>query len=248
MCLSFAFVSMIAVWRSCVAPRVRFESEKELSDACMCMLDAYIELVHRAVSRRIRARADLRSLEWTEMDRLMLGIASFDEIVEQALPLVLVSTKGDGALYAHDLNTRVMRCINRHNFTFFHETTSVCEEELLAGLSAMLWRVLITSHQSHYHALLGHNFAICRAWDGEEWLLCPRHRVGEYEAAIRAACTPENASCCLNEDLVLRIVELLGVPVRAGGRTGPPGLAPGGRLRPGHTYLSLSGADVGGGG
>ena len=201
---------MIAVWRSCVVPLVRFESEKELSDVCIRMLDAYIEIVHRAVSRRIRARADLRSLEWTEMERLMLGIATFDEIVEQALPLVLVSTKGDGALYAHELNTRVMRCINRHNFTFFHETTSVCEEELLAGLSAMLWRVLITSHQSHYHALLGQNFLRCRAWDGHEWLLCPLHRVNEYEAAIRVACLPRNDSCCLKEDLVQRIVELLG--------------------------------------
>lgn len=203
-------VSMIRTWRSCVAPRVRFESEVELQEACVRLLEAYVELTHRVVTARIRTRGTSH-LEWTEMDRLMLGIATFDEITDQALSLVLASTKGNGVLYAHDLNTRIMRCINRHNFNFFHETTSLCEQALQASLSEMLSRVLVTAHQSHYHALLEENFKTCEAWDGAQWLVSPLHRVPEFEAAIRAACTPRSKTCCLNEDLVLRIVELLGV-------------------------------------
>jgi len=144
------------------------------------------------------------------MDRLMLGIATFDEITDEALPLVLASTKGNGVLYAHDLNTRVMRCINRHNFNFFHETSSLCVTSLQGSLSEMLSRVLITAHQSHYHALLQENFTTCEAWDRAQWLVSPNHRMAEFKAAIRAACTPRGP-CCLKEDLVLRIIELLGV-------------------------------------
>lgn len=201
---------MIKTWCSCVAPRVKFESEAELHDACVRLLEAYIELTHRVVTARIRSRRSA-GLEWTEMDRLMLGIATFDEITDQALPLVLASTNGNGVLYAHDLNTRVMRCINRHNFNFFHETTTFCETVLKTSLSEMLSRVLVTAHQSHYHALLDENFKTCEAWDGTEWLVSPLHRVHEFQEAIRFACTPQSASCCLHEDLVKQILELLGV-------------------------------------
>jgi hypothetical protein len=181
-----------------------------MREACFRLLEAYTELTHRVVGERILTRAATQGYEWTEMDRLMLGIATFDEITEQALALVLASTKGNGVLYAHDLNTRVMRCINRHNFNFFHETSSFSEVELRASLSAMLTRVLITSHQSHYHALLEENFKGLEAWDGVQWLVCPLHRVCEYEDAIRAACTPRSRSCRLHEDVVLHILGLLG--------------------------------------
>jgi hypothetical protein len=107
---------MIRMWCSCVPPRVKYESEIELREACFTLLEAYVELTHRVVGERIRKRGQIRRHEWTEMDRLMLGIATFDEITEQALDLVLTSTKGNGVLYAHDLNTRIMLCINRHNF------------------------------------------------------------------------------------------------------------------------------------
>lgn len=204
------FASMVRKWCSCVPPRVKYESEIELREACFALLEAYVELTHRVVGERIRTRVQTRGHEWTEMDRLMLGIATFDEITEQALALVLTSTKANGVLYAHDLNTRVMRCINRHNFNFFHETTSFSEVELHASLSAMLTRVLITSHQSHYHALLDENFKGLQAWDGVEWLVCPLHRVREFEDAIRTACTPRSRACCLHEDAVLQILGLLG--------------------------------------
>jgi len=194
-----------------LVPLVQYESEAELLALCLGLLQAYCALTHHVVSARFRARriGNSQAFMWTELDRLMLGISTFDEIVDGALPLVLTSTKGIGALYAHELNTRIMRIINKHNFMFFHETTRVCEVQLRASMEEMLRRVLLTGHNSHYSELLHANFKQCVAWDGAEWLACPRHREGEYAAAIRAACT--QARFGLNEDLVLVLLTLLGV-------------------------------------
>ncbi len=192
----------------CVAPRVRFASEQALRGACEALLRAYTELTLRVVGEMFRARG-LNALAWSELDRLMLGIASFEELAAEGLPLVLASTGGNGALYAHELTGRVARCVNKHNAIFFHETTSVREAELQAGLAALLRRVLVTSSRSHYHALLGAGFERLVAWDGDEWLLCPRHRVREYAAAVASACECGG----LPEDLVLVLLVLLGFAV-----------------------------------
>jgi len=146
-------------------------------------------------------------MAWSELDRLMLGIASFEEVMQNGLCLVLASTKGNGVLYAHDLNARLTTCMNLHNRLFFHNTTSVSEAELQSSLDAMLGRVLLTSHNSHYHVLLDDNFKRCVAWDGEEWLVCPRHRLREYQAAVVSARTLS----VLHEDVILEILAMLGI-------------------------------------
>jgi hypothetical protein len=186
-------------------PRVRFASEAELRRVCEDLLRAYTRLTSSVVGNKFRA-CGLNALAWSELDRLMLGIASFDEITDEGLGLVLASTGGQGALYAHELNARVARCINKHNAIFFHETTSVSEEELQAGLAEMLARVLLTSSQSHYNAMLGANFLALVAYDDDEWLLCPAHRVWEYQAAIVEA----DIGKALPEDLVFVMLALLG--------------------------------------
>ena len=190
----------------CVVPRVRYESELALRRACEQLLFAYTELTHYVVGAKFRARG-LNALSWTELDRLMLGIASFEEISDGALHLVLASTGGSGALYAHELNSRVARCINRHNEIFFHETTSVNESELRAGLAGLLARMLLTSSHSHYEALLSENFRCFVAWDSHEWLLCPRHLVCEYQKAI----VDVGAAALLPYDIVLEILGFLGL-------------------------------------
>jgi hypothetical protein len=189
--------------RGCVAPRVRYESESKLRVACLSLLDAYAELVRRVVGEKFRSRG-VDAREWTELDRLMLGIASFDEILECALPLVLETTNGNGALYAHDLNRRVMHCINKHNFIFFYETTSVCETQLHSSLTELLGRMLVTGRDSHYDALLQANFRCYCAWDQNEWF-CPLERVCELKTVITRACD------VLPEDVVILILNLLGV-------------------------------------
>jgi hypothetical protein len=190
-------------WR--LVPRVRYVSEAALRRLCEELLRAYSHLVQRLVSERFRARG-LNALAWSELDRLMLGIASFEELMDEGMCLVLASTCGNGALYAHELNSRVTQCINKHNSIFFHGTTSVSEWELQAGLAEMLARVLLTSSHSHYHSLLGANFRGLVAWDGDEWLLCPKHRVWEYKAAVLEA----DVGKVLPEDLLRVVLELLG--------------------------------------
>jgi len=192
-------------YNSLVVPRVRFESDLELSAKCEALLYSYTELVDRVVMQKLRDQGS-SPLAWTELERLMFGITTFEEILDEALPLVLATTSGNGALYAHDLNSRIIRCINKHNLIFFHETTCVCEAELRGSLADLLIRMLISSAQSHYHVLLEENFERFVAWDAHEWLVCPRHKVVEYVSAVVTAGT-RNA---LYEDLVLAILLLLG--------------------------------------
>ncbi len=204
-CIVCVSMSMTHEMISSLIPRVRYVSEAALRGQCEELLRAYAHLTFRVVGEKFRARG-LDALAWSELDRLMLGIASFEEITDEGLRLVLDSTGGSGALYAHELNERVSRCINEHNAIFFHRTTSVCEQELHAGLAEMLARVFLTSSHSHYHALLGANFRGIIAWDADKWLLCPAHRVCEYRAAIVEA----DVGKVLPEDLLLVVLALLG--------------------------------------
>ena len=201
--------------RGCVAPRVAFESESELRGACESLLAAYTALAVRVVGEKFNSRG-APAREWTELDRLMLGIASFDEILDGALPLVLQSTGGSGALYAHDLNRRVVHSVNKSNFIFFYETTSRSEAELLTCVAQLLERMLLTGARSHYEALFARNFRRFRAYDADEWLVCPAAKVREFEFAVTTVCEPLH-------DVVDEILQLLGLRARekepAGTRT-----------------------------
>lgn len=189
------------------APRVRYESLTELRSVCENLMAAYTDLTHRVLHQKIHERRQEQALAWTELDRLMLGIASFDEVTDNGLYLLLASTKCNGALYAHDVNARLARCINTHNRLFFHETTLQDEAELHESICAMLGRMLLTSNTSHYHMLYDENFKRCVAWDNAEWLVCPQHRAKEYTAAIVSA----GALSILPVDIVLLIVDLVGL-------------------------------------
>lgn len=189
-----------------VVPRVRFESELELREECEALLSAYTELVHRVVMEKFCVRG-VSPLAWTELDRLMFGIMTFDELLEEGVPLVLATTKGNGALYAHDLNARIIRCINKHNIIFFHDARLVSESDLREGLAELLVRVFVSASHSHYHAMLDENFERFVAFDGHEWLVTPRHRVEEHVSAVVAAVAGHE----LHEDLVETVLQLLGM-------------------------------------
>ena len=189
-----------------VVPRVRFESDLELRAVCEDLLCVYTELVQRIVTEKLRVRG-VSPLTWTELERLMFGITTFDEILDEAIPLVLRTTKGNGVLYAHELNGSIIRCINRHNIIFFHGTTSFCENELRGSLAELLVRVLMSSANSHYHALLEENFEKVVAWDAHEWLTCPLHKVAEYRVAVGMAVKPY----AVDGDTLELILQLLGL-------------------------------------
>jgi hypothetical protein len=189
-----------------VVPRVRFESELELREVCEALLSAYTELVHRVVMQKLRVRG-ISPLAWTELDRLMFGIMTFDELLDEGVPLVLATTKGNGALYAHDLNARIIRCINKHNIIFFHDAKLVSESDLRGSLAELLVRVIVSASHSHYHAMLDENFERFVAFDAHEWLVTPRHRVEEHVYAIVEAVAKHG----LQEDLVECVLRLLGL-------------------------------------
>jgi hypothetical protein len=67
--------------------------------------------------------------------------------------------------------------------------------------------MLLTSQHSHYHALLHENFDTCVAWDGDEWLVCPRGTLCEYKSAVRSA----KKLSVLHDDVVDVILTLLGM-------------------------------------
>ena len=190
----------------CIVPRVQFQSNLELLFVCENLLHLYTELVQRVVSQKLALR-DLNPLAWTELDLLMFGVSTFEDIMDEALGLVLDTTKGNGALYAHELNARIVRCINWHNVIFFHGKTSWCEGDLRNGLARLMMRILMSSASSHYHLLMDENFKSFVAWDGDAWLLCPRHLVSEYMFTITIVCERNS----LHEDVVVCILRLLGV-------------------------------------
>jgi hypothetical protein len=188
-----------------VVPRVLFESQLELSEMCEGLLFAYSELVQSVITQKIASRITA-PLVWTELERLMFGISTFDDILDEALPLVLATTKGNGVLYAHELNACIVRSINRHNIIFFHGTTSFCEQALRTSLGELLVRLLVTSANSHYYLMLNENFERFVAWDKHEWLVCPRHRVVDYKLAVLKVCDEYH----LIHDITREILRLLG--------------------------------------
>ncbi len=88
----------------CVPPCVLYNSHIELQEMCEDLFDKYVQLTQRVVREKMRQRGSVVAT-WTELDRLMFDIASFDEVMDKGVYLVRKSTKWNGALYPHDLNT-----------------------------------------------------------------------------------------------------------------------------------------------
>jgi hypothetical protein len=164
------------------APTVEYESLEELWELCSDLLDSYVTLTRQSVDGKLSTRS--KKLLWTEYDRLILGLADFDELIEEGTSLVLHSTKSHGTSYAHDLNRKIVRLLNSSNKIFFHRTSIIDVEELHDSIVRMLRRVFLTSSQSHFDTLRKKNFVSLCDWDGEEWMLCPNHKISEYKMAL----------------------------------------------------------------
>jgi hypothetical protein len=214
-------------WRACegmepwvAAPTVEYASIEELWALCNVLLDAYAALTRREVDTKLATRSN--SLAWTEYDRLILGLTDFDGLMEDGMPIVLASTKAhtDGARaagtpYARHLNRRIASSLNFSNSIFFHRTSSGDVEELHASNLYMLERILLTSAQSHFQTLVKENFASPRSWDGDEWLLCPKHKLREYTLALLMSQHRRAGKDCLlyllPEDVLIDCLQLVGI-------------------------------------
>ena len=202
------------------APTVEYASIEELWALCNVLLDAYAALTRREVEKKLATRS--KGLAWTEYDRLILGLTDFDVLMEDGLPLVLESTKahtdaarGACTRYAGNLNRRIASSLNFSNSIFFHRTSSGDAEELHASTLYMLERILLTSAQSHFQMLVKENFASLRSWDGDEWLLCPRHKLREYTLALLMSQHRRVGKDCLlyllPEDVLIDCLQLVGI-------------------------------------
>lgn len=198
-----------------VAPTVEYASMEELWALCNAALDSFATLTRREVDKKLATRS--KSLAWTEYDRLILGLTDFDELVEDGMPIVLESTKShaEGTQYAQYLNRRIASSLNFSNSIFFHRTSSGDVEELHASNAYMLERILLTSAQSHFQMLVKENFASVRSWDGDEWLLCPKHKLHEYKVALLMSQHRRVGKDCLlyllPEDVLIDCLQLVGI-------------------------------------
>lgn len=197
------------------APTVEYASIEELWALCNEAFDSLATLTRREVDKKLATRS--KSLAWTEYDRLILGLTDFDELVEDGMPIVLESTKSgaEGTQYARFLNGRIASSLNFSNSIFFHRTSSGDVEELHAANAYMLERILLTSAQSHFQMLVHENFASVRSWDGDEWLLCPKHRLHEYTVALLMSQHRRVGRDCLlyllPEDVLIDCLQLVGI-------------------------------------
>ena len=196
------------------APTVEYASIEELWMLCNVAMDSYAAVTRREVEKKLATRS--KGLAWTEYDRLILGLADFDELMQDGMGIVLESTKSHtGTQYAKNLNRRIVSSLNFCHSIFFHRTSSGDVEELHASNSYMLERILLTSAQSHFQMLVKENFVSARSWDGDEWLLCPRHKMHEYKVALLMSQHGRVGKDCLlhllPEDVLIECLQLAGI-------------------------------------
>jgi hypothetical protein len=196
------------------APTVEYASIEELYMLCSVAMDSYAALTRREVDKKLATRSP--GLAWTEYDRLILGLADFDELMQDGIGIVLESTKSHtGTQYAKNLNRRIVSSLNFCHSIFFHRTSSKDVEELHASNAYMLERILMTSSQSHFHMLLKENFASALSWDGDEWLVCPKHKLHEYKLALLMSQHRRVGKDCLlfllPEDVLIECLQLVGI-------------------------------------
>lgn len=202
------------------APTVEYASIEELWEMCVDLFQSYVTLTRREVDKKLATRSN--RLAWTEYDRLILGLTDFEELMEDGTPIVLESTKSRAqdrdeasTLYAQYLNRRIASSLNFSNSIFFHRTSSGDVDELHASNSYMLERILLTSSQSHFNVLRTENFVSVHSWDGDEWLLCPKHKLHEYKLALFMSQHRRVGKDCvlylLPEDVLIECLQLAGI-------------------------------------
>lgn len=162
-----------------VAPSVQYESVEELSSACEQLLGWYYAAMRDAVTRRWMQRTTTLSSH----GMLMLGISTFEDALVGGVDCLRRTTKGRGGLYAHSMNTEVVRQMNLTNHVYFYNIHMHGLEDLMRSIVFSLRRVVLEGSSSHFARVFRENF-VCFRDDGVAWLVCPKHRVAQYELAL----------------------------------------------------------------
>lgn len=162
-----------------VAPSVQYESVEELSSACEQLLGWYYAAMRDAVTRRWMQRTTTLSSH----GMLMLGISTFEDALVGGVDCLRRTTKGRGGLYAHSMNTEVVRQMNLTNHVYFYNIHMHGLEDLMRSIVFSLRRVVLEASSSHFARVFRENF-VCFRDDGVAWLVCPKHKVAQYELAL----------------------------------------------------------------
>ncbi len=162
-----------------VAPSVQYESVEELSSACEQLLVWYYHAMRDAVTRRWLQRTSTPSCD----AMLMLGIATFEDALVGGVDCLRRTTKGRGGLYAHSMNTEIVREMNLTNHVYFYNIHMHALDDLMRSIVFSLRRVVLEGSSSHFARVFRENF-VCFRDDGVAWLVCPKHKVALYELAV----------------------------------------------------------------
>lgn len=164
------------------APLVRYSSVHELVRMCSMVLDAYTSQVD-AVLLDIWNEQPIAK-KWSEYDRLMLGIFSFEEVLQTQMQTTLVSTKKRGAIYACTMHREICLRLDGANREYIHSTAEPDRTHLVSVLQRVLTDAVLMGRTSHLMRLLTQNFFRCTDATGDAWLICPRHKLCEYKIAV----------------------------------------------------------------
>jgi len=164
------------------APIVKYSSVHELVRLCAAVLDEYTRQVDM-VLRDIWNEKHVTK-KWSEYDRLMLGIFSFEEVLETSIKKNLVSTKNRGAIYACTTHREICLRLDIANRDYIHSTAAPDRAHLLAVLHRVLADAVLMGCTSHLMRVMRQNFFRCRDASGETWLICPQHKLCGYALAV----------------------------------------------------------------
>jgi len=164
------------------APLVRYSSVHELVRMCSVVLDAYTSQVD-AVLLDIWNEQPIAK-KWSEYDRLMLGIFSFEEVLQTQMQTTLASTKKRGAIYACTMHREICLRLDSANREYIHSTAEPDRTHLASVLHRVLTDAVLMGRTSHLMRLLTQNFFRCTDAAGDAWLICPRHKLCGYTIAL----------------------------------------------------------------
>jgi len=193
------------------APLVKYSSVQELVRMCAEVLDEYTRQVD-TVLRDIWNEQHVTK-KWSEYDRLILGIFSFEEVLQTHIKTTLVSTKNRGAIYACTMHREICMRLDTANRDYIRSTAEPDRRHLVNVLHRVLADTVLMGHSSHLMRVMTQNFFRCRDATGDTWLICPRHKLSEYTLAM---CMSQHRRLgdaadfhALSEDILKKIARFL---------------------------------------
>jgi hypothetical protein len=114
----------------------------------------------------------------------MLGIFSFEEVLQTQMQTTLASTKKRGAIYACTMHRELCLRLDSANREYIHSTAEPDRTHLASVLHRVLTDAVLMGRTSHLMRLLTQNFFRCTDATGDAWLICPRHKLCGYTIAV----------------------------------------------------------------